>query len=164
MLAGALGEVALELGKTRERADLVEALVHLETREEPLQAESVQEIGEVGDGTGVVKMWFHARAGAERTTLADQVERFNALGTGARVELVRLPDGDYSRQLEAAGREDKLPDLFDFDGAELHRHVYRGLVVPVDTLLPARTTGDLLDSVRAQGTVDGRLYAPAQVE
>ncbi|HEX6755832.1 MAG TPA: extracellular solute-binding protein [Mycobacteriales bacterium] len=124
----------------------------------------VRQTGGPGDGTGEITVWFHAGGGAERTAFDDQVSRFNALGTGVTVRVVELPAGDYGRQLAAADRADRLPDLFDVAAPDLPAYVRDRTVVPLDGLVDPARVADVLDGVRGRGTVGGRLYGLGQTD
>jgi multiple sugar transport system substrate-binding protein len=74
------------------------------------------------------------------------------------VRVVELPSGDYGRQLEAADRADRLPDLFDVAAPDLPEYVRDRTIVPLDGLVDPARVADVLDGVRGRGTVGGTLY------
>ncbi|UUU34714.1 sugar ABC transporter substrate-binding protein [Streptomyces sp. CA-210063] len=111
------------------------------------------------DGTAHITMWFHAGQSGELTTLRSQVKEFNKSQRQVRVELVTLPEQrPYTELVLSAAASGDLPDLLDFDGPNLYSYAWSGTLKPIDSCVPAKTRGDLLPSIRRQGTYDGRLW------
>jgi multiple sugar transport system substrate-binding protein len=109
-------------------------------------------------GAAAVEVWFHTGQPGEQRTIEEQVARFNASQSEVAVHLTLLPEGGYNAQVQAAAAADELPDLLEVDGPFLYRYVWQGAVRPLDGLLPAAAIAELLPSIRAQGTYQGRLY------
>ncbi|UUU21194.1 ABC transporter substrate-binding protein [Streptomyces sp. DSM 40750] len=111
------------------------------------------------EGTAHITMWFHAGQSGEQTTLSSQVKEFNRAQRQVRVELVTLPEQrPYTELVLSAAASGDLPDLLDFDGPNLYSYAWSGTLKPIDSCVPAKTRGDLLPSIRRQGTYDGRLW------
>ena len=108
-----------------------------------------------------VSVWFHAGQGGERETMAAQAEAFNASQSKYEVNIVQLPEGTYTDQVNAAALAGDLPDLLDFDGPNIANYVWSGYLQPVDKLISKKVQADLLPSIIAQGTypIDNRLYS-----
>ncbi|WP_234046455.1 ABC transporter substrate-binding protein [Streptomyces adelaidensis] len=111
------------------------------------------------DGTAHITMWFHAGQSGELSTLKSQVKEFNRAQPQVRVELVTLPEQrPYTELVLSAAASGDLPDLLDFDGANLYSYAWSGTLKPIDSCVPAKVRGDLLPSIRRQGTYDKRLW------
>jgi len=104
-------------------------------------------------------VWAHAGQAAERAVITRQVAAFNARFANSTLELTFLPEGAYNGQVQAAALADDLPDVLEFDGPYLDNYAWAGKLRPIDEFLPHSVLEDLLPSIVAQGTYDGRLYA-----
>lgn len=109
----------------------------------------------------VIKVWFHSGQEAERTTIIDQVARFNDSQEELLVDLTFIPERDYNAQVQAAALADDLPDILEFDGPYLYNYVWQNHILPLEHLLPADLLLDLLPSIIAQGTYSNHLYSVA---
>jgi len=107
----------------------------------------------------VVSVWFHSGKGEERDVLDAQVESFNASQSDYQVEAIRLPEGSYNDQVNAAALAGDLPCLLDFDGPFLYNYAWSGYMRPIDDLVSADLKADFLPSIIAQGTYGGKLYS-----
>lgn len=116
--------------------------------------------GEAEQGQRVeIKAWVHSGRQAERTTIRDQVKRFNASQDRVHVNLTVIPEGSYNAQVQAAALAGDLPDVLEFDGPFLYNYVWQGRLVPIGRYLPAKLKADLLPSIIKQGTYRGKLYS-----
>lgn len=104
-----------------------------------------------------IEVWFHSGKGEERDVLDAQVEDFNAMQDEVKVEAVRLPEGTYNEQVNAAALAGDLPDLLDFDGPNLYNYAWAGHIIPLDPYVSEELVGDLLPSIVAQGTYGNNL-------
>jgi multiple sugar transport system substrate-binding protein len=111
------------------------------------------------DGPVRLRVWVHSGQPGERAVIRDQVARFNAAEPGVQVELTIIPEGGYNAQVQAAALAGDLPDVLEFDGPFLYSYAWQGHLRPLDGLLPAAVRDDLLPSLAAQGSWNGRLYA-----
>jgi multiple sugar transport system substrate-binding protein len=111
-------------------------------------------------GTTYLTVWFHASAviGSERATMITQVSAFNRSQSHVRVRLITLPEGDYDSQVSSAAATGNLPDILDLDGPYMYNYAWSGKLKPIDSCLTAAQRADLLPSIRAQGTYDGRMW------
>lgn len=106
----------------------------------------------------IVQVWFHAGQGGERDALEAQARAFNAVTPDVQVDISLRPEGDYDGFVREAGAAGELPCLLDLDGPFLASYVEEGWLRPLDDLLDAEVTGDLLPSIDEQGTLEGVRY------
>jgi multiple sugar transport system substrate-binding protein len=111
-------------------------------------------------GTTYLTVWFHASAviGSERATMIKQVSAFNRSQSHVKVRLITLPEGDYDSQVSSAAATGNLPDLLDLDGPYMYNYAWSGKLKPIDSCLTTGQRADLLPSIRAQGTYNGRMW------
>lgn len=105
-----------------------------------------------------VEVWYHAGQPGERAVLEAQAERFHADQDSIEVRLRFLPEGSYNAQVQASAVAGDLPDLLDLDGPYLATYAWQGHLRPIGDLIADTVLGDLIPSIRAQGTWRGRLY------
>lgn len=110
-------------------------------------------------------MWVHAGPGPERNAYAESVKAFNQAHPGIKLELVTLPEGSYSDQVNAAALAKKLPCVLDFDGPNVYNYAWTGKLVPLD----GYTVGgamklEMLPTLLKQGTYNGKLYSVGQYD
>jgi multiple sugar transport system substrate-binding protein len=111
------------------------------------------------EDAAIVEVWAHAGQERERSTLQDQVSRFNAGHSDLQVRLTLIPEGSYNAQVQAAAVAGGLPDLLEFDGPFLYAYVWQGRLRPLDDLLPEALLSDLISSIIEQGKYHGRLWS-----
>jgi len=80
------------------------------------------------------------------------------------VRLRVVPEGDYASVLQAAAANGTLPDAIEVDGPMLASFNFQGALADLTPLLPAGTVQGMLSSLRAQGTVGGRLVGAGVFE
>ena len=108
---------------------------------------------------GTMQVWAHSGPEAERQTLEQQVESFNASQKEVTVEIKCLPEGSYNAQIQAAAISGELPDVLEFDGPFVYNYVWQNNLIPLDPLLTPEVRQDLLPSIINQGTYNDRLYS-----
>lgn len=112
-----------------------------------------------------VTMWVHAGAGPEAAAYQAAVKAFNDVRRDIRIELVRLPEGSYSDQVNAAALARRLPCVLDFDGPNVYNYAWSKKIVPLDGFAELRPIArDLLPSLQRQGQYAGRLYSLGQFD
>jgi multiple sugar transport system substrate-binding protein len=111
-----------------------------------------------------IKVWHHSGQGGERAAMDASVKAFNAANNGVNVELVTLPEGSFNDQVNAAALADKLPCVLDFDGPNTYNYAWTGKLVPMDKYIDAATRANILPSIIAQGTYNGKLYSLGQFD
>lgn len=112
-----------------------------------------------------IEMWVHAGPGPEAEAYVQSVAAFEARNPDVRVQLVRLPEGTYGDQVNAAAVARQLPCLLDFDGPNVTNYAWTGRLLPLDGFEElAAARADLLPSIARQGSFAGRLYSMGQFD
>ncbi len=110
-----------------------------------------------------IRVWSHQGQEAESRAMREIVTAFNAAeenrARGWTVELTFFPDFQYTEKLAVAAAGRDLPDAFDLDGPLVARFVAAGLLGEIGGVFSTEELEDFLPTIRAQGTIDGRLYA-----
>jgi multiple sugar transport system substrate-binding protein len=122
----------------------------------------------VGGGAGAqtpVSVWVHAGPGPERDVYVASVKAFNESQKDIKVDLVALPEGSYSDQVNAAVQAKSLPCILDFDGPNMYNYAWTKNIIPLDDFPTLRSIkADLLPTLVRQGTYDYKLYSLAQYD
>lgn len=112
-----------------------------------------------------VSMWVHAGPGPERDAYAASIKAFNEANKDVKVDLVALPEGSYSDQVNAAALAKKLPCVLDFDGPNVYNYAWTKKIVPLDGYAPLQAVkGQMLPTLVRQGTYNGKLYSVGQFD
>lgn len=106
-----------------------------------------------------LEVWIHSGQASERRTLEAQVAEFEKQNLDIDISLTTLPEGAYDKQIQAAALANKMPDILEFDGPYVYNYIWQNKLVPLDGLLTKEIKQDLIPSITAQGTLNGRLYA-----
>ncbi|NET56660.1 MAG: sugar ABC transporter substrate-binding protein [Symploca sp. SIO2E6] len=106
-----------------------------------------------------IQVWAHSGPEAERQTIEQQIQSFNASQQEMTVELKFLSEGSYNSQVQAAAISGDLPDVLEFDGPFVYNYVWQGNLIPLDELLTPELRENLLPSVISQGTYQDCLYS-----
>ncbi len=110
-------------------------------------------------GPTAVTVYFHSGKGPERETLAAQISDFNKMQSKYSVTAKQLPEGSYTEQVNAAAMSKDLPDLLDFDGPFVYNFAWAGYLTPIDKYVTKQMRDDILPSIIAQGTYNGKLWS-----
>lgn len=110
-------------------------------------------------GKTEVTVFFHSGKGPERETLAAQISDFNSMQSGLHVSAKQLPEGSYTEQVNAAALAKDLPDLLDFDGPFVYNFAWSGYLIPINKYVTDKMKADILPSIIAQGTYNGKLWS-----
>ncbi len=112
-----------------------------------------------------VTLWVHAGPGPEANAYVAAAQAFNEKNKDTQLELVKLPEGTYSDQVNAAALARKLPCLLDFDGPNVYNYAWTKKIVALDGFPElAAIKPDLLPSLQRQGTYNGKLYSLGQYD
>ncbi len=112
-----------------------------------------------------VTLWVHAGPGPEANAYVAAAQAFNDKNKDIRIELVKLPEGSYSDQVNAAALARKLPCLLDFDGPNVYNYAWTKKIIALDAFPElAALKADLLPSLLRQGTYNGKLYSLGQYD
>lgn len=111
-----------------------------------------------------ITVWTHAGQGGEREAVQQFMKDFNAKQSEYAVELIELPDGSYTDQVNAAALAGDLPCLLDFDGPLLYNFAWSGYLTPLTGKIDQAVLDDFLPSIIEQGTYKGELYSLGQFD
>jgi len=109
-------------------------------------------------GETTLTLWFHSGRAEEREAIAAVIDDFNNQDNGITVEVIRLPEGSYNEQVQAAALAGDLPDILDFDGPNVYNYAWSGYLIPLDDYLSEEIKNDLLPSIIAQASYNGKFY------
>lgn len=67
--------------------------------------------------------------------------------------------GGYEDKVNAAVTTKTLPDVITLDGPNTAAYAHSGVIAPLDDYLKDADMDDVLESIKTQGTYDGKMYA-----
>lgn len=67
--------------------------------------------------------------------------------------------GGYEDKVNAAVTTNTLPDIITLDGPNTAAYAHSKVIIPLDEYLEDADMDDVLDSIKQQGTYDGKMYA-----
>lgn len=67
--------------------------------------------------------------------------------------------GGYEDKVNAAVSTNSLPDIITLDGPNTAAYAHSKVIIPLDEYLKDADMDDVLDSIKQQGTYDGKMYA-----
>lgn len=121
--------------------------------------------GTAAQAQSVVSMWVHAGAGPEAAAYTEAVKSFNGSHSDIRIDLVKLPEGSYNDQVNAAALARKLPCLLDFDGPHVYNYAWTKKIIALDGFAELQPIArDMLPSLQRQGRFAGKLYSMGQFD
>ncbi len=122
-------------------------------------------VGAGAQAQTAVSVWVHAGPGPERDVYVASVKAFNEAHKDIKVDLVALPEGSYSDQVNAAALSKKLPCLLDFDGPNVYNYAWTKKIIALDGFPELDALkADLLPSLLRQGTYNKKLYSLGQFD
>lgn len=107
----------------------------------------------------VITVWRHSGKPEEQDNIKKQIEAFNSSNSDIEIKYEALPEGAYNDQVNAAALSKDLPDIFMLDGPNMSNYAWAGYLTPLDDYITDELKNDLLPSIVAQGTYNGKLYA-----
>lgn len=116
-------------------------------------------------GSGSIKVWVQfSDETAEGKAWGKVVDNFNKQNSGKyKVETEYIPrsgsGGGYEDKVNAAISTNSLPDVITLDGPNTAAYAKSKVIVPLDDYLKDNDMDDVLDSIKQQGTYDGKFYA-----
>ncbi|MBS7577778.1 MULTISPECIES: sugar ABC transporter substrate-binding protein [unclassified Enterococcus] len=114
---------------------------------------------------GSVKVWVQfSDETAEGKAWQEVVDNFNKEFKGKyKVSTEYIPrsgsGGGYEDKVNAAVTTNTLPDIITLDGPNVAAYADSGVIAPLDEYLEDADMDDVLDSIKQQGTYDGKFYA-----
>jgi multiple sugar transport system substrate-binding protein len=105
-----------------------------------------------------IAVWSNQGLGQALRAMELNIRDFHAAQRRYAADLTLVPEGVYTETLRIAGASGDLPCLLFLDGPMVPHFAWLGYLQPLDRFLPADLRTDLLPSVVAQGTFNGRLY------
>ena len=112
-----------------------------------------------------VKVWVQfSDETAEGKAWEQVVQNFNKKFKGKyKVVTEYIPrsgsGGGYEDKVNAAITTNSLPDVITLDGPNTAAYAKSKVITPLDDYLKDNNMGDVLDSIKQQGTYDGKFYA-----
>ena len=112
-----------------------------------------------------VKVWVQfSDETAEGKAWEQVVQNFNKKYKGKyKVVTEQIPrsgsGGGYEDKVNAAITTNSLPDVITLDGPNTAAYAKSKVITPLDDYLKDNNMGDVLDSIKQQGTYDGKFYA-----
>lgn len=108
-----------------------------------------------------LRVWAHQGQESENRAMREMVDAFNEAHEAARlrVQITFFPDYQYTERISIAAAARDMPDAFDLDGPTVAQFVDANLLAPLNDHFSATELDDFLDTIIAQGTIDGTLYA-----
>lgn len=120
------------------------------------------------DGAKLVTIWSPTDEPAIETWWTDKINAFNEQNKGKievkREAIVRADSYAYEDKVNAAVTSNDLPDILFVDGPNISNYAANGIIVPIDAYFTADDLSDFVDSIKVQGTYDGKLYALGATE
>lgn len=113
----------------------------------------------------VINVWTHEAANSPPfAALAAAAEAFNRSQRQHRVNVVPSIYRYYDERVQSAAATGTLPCVLDIDGPFVPVFAWRGYLQPIDSFVSKALLDDLLPTLIAQGTYNGRLYTLGQFE
>lgn len=112
-----------------------------------------------------VKVWVHfSDETAEGKAWQEIVDGFNKEHEGEyKVVTEYIPrsgsGGGYEDKVNAAVTTNSLPDVITLDGPNTAAYAHSKVIAPLDEYLDDADMDDVLDSIKQQGTYEGKMYA-----
>lgn len=116
-----------------------------------------------GSGTGTITIWASQGQPKEAAALQATIQTFNTSQTAIKAQLKLIPEADYPKTVAATGA-DALPDVLMVDGPTAANLVYDGKLSPIGDQISPATKANATPAMKAQGTIDGKLYILGQFD
>ena len=106
--------------------------MQLKNPERFIAAAAVALLAGIAHAQSTVTMWVHAGPGPEANAYVAAAQAFNQRHKDIQLDLVKLPEGSYSDQVNAAALARKLPCVLDFDGPNVYNYAWTKKIVPLE--------------------------------
>jgi len=109
----------------------------------------------------IVRVWCQQGQESENQAMRAMAAAFNEAHAvqGLEVQLTFFPDFQYTEKVSIAAAARDLPDVLALDGPTVAQFVNARLLRPIAETFSAEELDDFAPTLRAQGTIDGVLYA-----
>ena len=120
------------------------------------------------DGAKLVTIWSPTDEPAIEEWWVEKINAFNEEHKGEielkREAIVRADSYAYEDKINAAVTSNDLPDILFVDGPNISNYAADGIIVPIDAYFTEEDLSDFVESIKVQGTYDGKLYALGATE
>ncbi len=120
------------------------------------------------DGAKVVTIWSPTDEPAIEEWWVQKIGEFNEAHKGEievkREAIVRADSYAYEDKINASVTSHDLPDILYVDGPNISNYAVNGIIVPIDSYFTKEDMDDFVESIKVQGTYDGKLYAMGATE
>ena len=120
------------------------------------------------DGAKLVTIWSPTDEPAIEEWWGEKINAFNEEHKGEielkREAIVRADSYAYEDKINAAVTSNDLPDILFVDGPNISNYAADGIIVPIDSYFTEEDLSDFVESIKVQGTYDGKLYALGATE
>lgn len=120
------------------------------------------------DGAKVVTIWSPTDEPAIEDWWVEKINAFNEENKGRlqikREAIVRADSYAYEDKVNAALTSNDLPDILYVDGPNISNYAANEIIIPIDSYFTDEDMSDFVDSIKVQGTYDGKLYALGATE
>ncbi len=109
----------------------------------------------------IVRVWCQQGQESENQAMRGMADAFNEAhaAQGLAVEITFFPDFQYTEKVSIAAAARDLPDVLALDGPTVAQFVDARLLRPIAAWFSAEELADFAPTIRAQGEIDGELYA-----
>jgi multiple sugar transport system substrate-binding protein len=112
-----------------------------------------------------IAVWTRATFSTEEATVIKQATAaFNRMQQTYKVDLFASHYQNYADWVQSVAVTGTLPCLLEVDGPFAAEFAWPGYLQPLDKFVSSEMRRDLLPSIIAQGTYDGRLYSLGQFD
>lgn len=124
--------------------------------------------GASADGVAKVVIWSPTDEPAIEEWWVEKIDAFNKQHEGeielSREAIVRADSYAYEDKINAALTSNDLPDILYVDGPNVANYAANEIIVPIEEYFTEEDMNDFVDSIKVQGTYDGKLYALGATE
>lgn len=124
--------------------------------------------GKTSSGAKLVTIWSPTDEPAIEEWWTQKISEFNEAHKGEvevkREAIVRADSYAYEDKINAAVTSNDLPDILYVDGPNISNYAANGIIVPIDSYFTEEDLKDFVDSIKVQGTYDGKLFALGATE
>lgn len=113
----------------------------------------------------IIPLWTRAGFDThERTIIKQTADTFNRSQRKYKIDVFSSNYRNYADWVQNVALTGTLPCLLEIDGPFLAEFAWPGYLQPIDKFVPRSLHDDLLPSIIAQGTYQGRLYTLGQFD